>query len=124
MTNIVDLMNMDLTNLQREKVASLIERIGSEYEYEIVPVKVEDYSKPLSCFPNVEKKVCLDGGSIYYGWKVHFGNYIAEAERHAVWMNDDDELICITPTEKKRNLLFLSQIIDQLITKNKLITYV
>lgn len=69
-----------------------------EYDYEIIPVAVEDYSEALQCFPNVEEKVKRDGGKIHYGWSVHFNkNLIIEAERHAVWEDENGDLICITP---------------------------
>jgi len=99
---------MKLFNLQKKQIEKLINIIGSDYDYEIVPLLKTTNSKPLQCFSNVENKVALCGGAIYYGWSVHFGSYIIEAERHAVWQDEDENLFCITPhPSNKTEVIFI-----------------
>lgn len=87
----------------------LLEKINAQYNPEIVPVMIEEYSIPLSCYSNVEKKVLEDGGSIHYGWNIHENGSIYEAEHHAVWENEQGDLIDITPNQlNKAEILFVS----------------
>ena len=87
----------------------LLARIGSEYELEEVPVHAEPYATPLNCFMNVEEKVRRDGGKAHYGWLIHETNLLYEAERHAVWEDDEEELVDITPHESgKEQIRFVS----------------
>lgn len=66
-----------------------------------VPVHVESYSQPDSCFFNVLDKVENDGGDIVYGWKIHQSKILLEAERHAVWRSVEGDLVDITPSSKR-----------------------
>jgi hypothetical protein len=77
----------------------LLARIGSEYELEEVPVHAEPYATLLNCFMNVEEKVRRDGGKVHYGWLIHETKLLYEAERHAVWEDDKEELVDVTPHE-------------------------
>lgn len=77
----------------------LLSKVGSTYELEYVPVRAEAYATLLNCFPNVEEKVRRDGGRTHYGWLIHKTKLLYEAERHAVWENEDEELLDITPHE-------------------------
>lgn len=79
-------------------INELIARIGSDSKEVIVTVQVEPYATPKNCFPNVEEKVKRDGGSIVYGWSVLLGQFLVEAERHAIWKSPQNELIDITPS--------------------------
>lgn len=116
-------------------VERLLEKINSEFEPEQVPVIIEKYSKTLNCFKNVDRKVQLDGGKTHYGWAIYQTNLLCEAERHAVWENESEELIDITPREVDFDqIMFISdndfeyegQIIDNYrvnITKNKVVDH-
>lgn len=87
-----------MTPLQENQIDNLRKKMQLEYDFEIIPVQVLSFSVAKQCYSNVEKKVKQDGGKIHYGWSVHFTeDIIVEAERHAVWENDDEDLICITP---------------------------
>jgi hypothetical protein len=77
----------------------LLTRIGSEFELEEVPVRAEPYATPQNCFLNVEEKVRRDGGKVHYGWLIHETTLLYEAERHAVWEDDEEELVDVTPYE-------------------------
>ncbi|TVT36745.1 hypothetical protein FNT36_24850 [Hymenobacter setariae] len=81
----------------------LLTKVGSEFEPESVPVHPEDYARPLNCYPNVDEKVRRDGGRPHYGWSIHKTNLLYEAERHAVWENEDGELVDVTPYESGVN---------------------
>lgn len=77
----------------------LLSQVGSEFEPERVPVCAEAYATLLNCFPNVDEKVKRDGGQPHYGWLIHKTKLLYEAERHAVWEDEDEELVDVTPYE-------------------------
>lgn len=101
---------MKLTKLQEQQIDNLRKKLNLEFEFEVIPVLVEPYSRPLQCYSNVETKVSNDGGKIHYGWSVHFTeNIIVEAERHAVWEDENEDLICVTPNPNNNSeVIFLS----------------
>jgi hypothetical protein len=80
-------------------VNKVLDKNGSDFEPEIIPVIIESFSKTLNCFIDVEEKVKRDGGKVHYGWAIFKSDILCEAERHAVWENEDEELIDITPRE-------------------------
>jgi len=89
-------------------VQQLIDRIGSEYMHEIVPIVPEADAKPGSSYNNVKNKVARDGGNIVYGWAVSSGDFICEGEHYAVWEDNDGNLTDITPHQPEAdNLLFI-----------------
>jgi hypothetical protein len=89
-------------------VQQLINRIGSAYEHEIISVIPEPTAKPENCYINVGDKVARDGGALVYGWAVWLGDFICEGEHHAVWEDDNGNLIDITPHRTDVNkLLFI-----------------
>jgi hypothetical protein len=116
-------------------IQQLINKINSDFLEEFIPVKLEKYATISNCFNNVEKKVELDGGKIHYGWAIFQSRFICEAERHAVWENNNKELIDITPRPiKLEKTLFVSdnnfeyrgQVIDNYrlnMTKNKVVDH-
>lgn len=55
---------------ENQFVKKLLEKINSEFEPELVPVKIEKYSEQLNCFGNVDQEIELDGGKVHYGWAV------------------------------------------------------
>ncbi len=87
----------------------LLARINSANNPIIVPVNIEKYSTPNNCFYNVMKKVALDGGHIVYGWKIHHGKLLDEAERHAVWRSPNGELIDISPFNSNGKITFIEE---------------
>lgn len=116
-------------------VKKLLEKINSEFIPELIPVRIEEYSEPLNCFENVDRKIEIDGGKVHYGWAIYQTNLLCEAERHAVWENEKKELIDITPREIDfKQVMFVSdndfeykgQVIDNYrvnITSNKLVDH-
>ncbi len=90
-------------------IIKLLRKIGTEYKPEIIPVIAESYAKEANCYTNVELKVAMDGGNIHYGWAIYKSLFFCEAERHAVWETNDEELIDITPNEKGfQQIMFVS----------------
>jgi hypothetical protein len=114
-------------------VEKVLDKINAEFDPEFVPVIPESYAKPENCFGNVDEKVKRDGGKVHYGWAIFQSSIICEAERHAVWENENEELIDITPREfgfekimfvSDNNLVYRGQLIDNArinITNNKLV---
>ncbi len=88
----------------------LLEKIKNKNTPQVVPIKIEEYSTADSCFYNVLDKISIDNGEIVYGWKLHQSEFLAEAERHAVWKSSTGELIDITPDlTNQQNILFLQE---------------
>lgn len=88
-----------ITPLQEGHIGKIEKKLNAEFDYEIIPVQIlEGISKEQQCYANVAEKITLDNGSIHYGWSLHFNQgLIIEAERHAVWENEEGALICVTP---------------------------
>lgn len=120
---------------ENEFVKKLLEKIDSEFEPEQVTVRIEKYSEKLNCFANVDRKVELDGGKVHYGWVIFQTNILCEAERHAVWENQNEELFDITPRDidfdqimfvPDNDFQYKGQVIDNYrvnITKNKVVDH-
>ncbi|WPV64535.1 hypothetical protein [Chitinophaga sp. LS1] len=62
-------------------VQQLINRVGSEYDYEIIPVQ-----------PQV-----VDSGRMVPGWAVWLSEFICEAAPTEVWENENGDLMAVTP---------------------------
>ncbi len=80
-------------------IKQIISQLGGQEEPSILPIFAGEDSEVSSCFGNVEKKVLRDGGRIKYGWILHLEPYLITAEFHAIWENNEGELIDITPDE-------------------------
>jgi hypothetical protein len=91
-------------------IEKLLTKLNAEFEPEVVPVKVEEYSTENNCFFNVQRKIRIDGGKIHYGWILHENEFFYVAERHAVWEKENEDLIDITPSQIQNNnsITFLS----------------
>lgn len=118
---------------ENENVTKLLNKLNTDFEPEIIPVLIDENATMGNCFINVEKKVKKDGGKVHFGWAIFQSTNLCEAERHAVWENEDEELIDITPREILfSKIMFVSdndfkyegQLVDNVrvnITKNKLV---
>jgi hypothetical protein len=96
--------------INENKMLRLLEKISSKNNPQIVALKVEIYSKPDSCFYNVNEKISKDNGEIIYGWKIYQSSLLIEAERHAIWKSPQGELICISPdSTTSQNILFIQE---------------
>lgn len=98
-------------------IKHLLNAIDSEFEPEYVPVVVENYSEWGQCYYNVDEKVRRDGGKAHYGWALYQSKILSEAERHAVWENNNGDLFDITPNALGVDKIFfvsenISPIID------------
>jgi hypothetical protein len=92
-----------------KNVERLLGELNAEFDPEYVPVIVESYAKLHHCYNNVNEKVRIDGGEVFYGWIIHETDILCEAERHAVWKDYDDNLIDISPNQSNsKEILFLS----------------
>ncbi len=86
----------------------LLDKLKCKKTPVIVPIQIESYARKDDCFYNVEDKIANDGGHIVYGWKLHKGRLLDEAERHAVWKSPKGHLIDITPENvDKVSILFI-----------------
>ena len=80
------------TNPQVERLLDVLNA-----EFEIVKVEPDPTGRLNSCYYNVADKVKRDGGKIHYGWVIWQSSYLIEAEHHAVWEDDNENLLDITP---------------------------
>ena len=65
-----------------------------------VPVQKWSQSVMLQCFPNVERKIRVSGGSIVYGWAIHqIPKIHIEAQFHAIWLSPEGRFVDITEEE-------------------------
>lgn len=64
-----------------------------------------------NCFPNVERKIAIDGGVMIIGWSIwESPGLFVEAEFHAVWQSPSGCLVDITPkSTSSSRILFLPQ---------------
>jgi len=83
------------TNPQVERLLDVLNA-----EMEIVKVEADPAGKLNNCYYNVLDKVKRDGGKIHYGWVVWQSSYLVEAEHHAVWEDDEENLLDITPRKE------------------------
>ena len=94
--------------LENRFINELLLKIGANRNIIKVPVLIDSQATIDNCFPNVLEKIKRDGGSIIYGWTIHTFPYIYEAEKHAVWKSENNELIDITPKKIPYNqILFV-----------------
>jgi len=117
-----------------QDIEKLLVKMNVEYDPEIIPVLIEEYSLALNCFNNIDEKVRRDGGKVHYGWAILQGEFLIEAERHAVWETDSGDLIDITPREEAKfsttmfvsdnDFIYEGQLVDNIrhnITTNPLV---
>lgn len=78
-------------------VQKLFEKLAAEYDPEIVPIRMEEYSKIRNCYVNVDEKIRRNGGKAILGWAIWQGAHICEAEHHAVWEDEEGSLWDVTP---------------------------
>lgn len=91
-----------------ENVTQILKALKAEYDPEWVIFKAESGYEELDCFVNVKKKMEKDGGKIVYGWTIWEHKYFIEAEFHAVWQDDNEDLIDLTPkSNSAQKILFL-----------------
>lgn len=102
-------MDIIVPEIDDKYVQKILNKIDSKYDPEKVPVIVEQYAKIHNCYINVAEKIKKDGGKVHYGWSIYKTDILCEAERHAVWENDNEELVDITPKEVDLDeILFVS----------------
>ncbi|MCK9396887.1 MAG: hypothetical protein M0Q44_15000 [Methylobacter sp.] len=80
-----------------QDVSKLIEAIGIDAQPIYVAVKPDSRALINECFPNVAEKIKSEGGSQIVGWQIWKTQNLIEAEFHAVWRSDNNELLDITP---------------------------
>jgi len=91
-------------------VEQILDRINAEFDPEVIPVRIEEFSKPGNCFCNVEEKIKRSGGKIHLGWVVLKTDLFYEAEQHAVWENPEGDLVDLTPRNIPfQEVMFISQ---------------
>lgn len=91
------------------KIMELCRRIVHGEVSQYVPVKPEEWSRPMECFQNVEQMVKRYGRQQVNGrgiWR--WSNVLVTAEAHAVWKSPEGQLIDITPHDNNEDkILFL-----------------
>jgi len=89
-------------------VEQLLDAMNAEFEPEIIQVEILPDGKEASCFFNVQEKIKLCGGKIHFGWVIWQHGYLIEAEHHAVWEDDEGNLLDVTPRKEfYKTIMFL-----------------
>jgi hypothetical protein len=91
---------MTTTTPQRltRRLNQLIERVAPGARPQTVPVCPDQRAVLNECFPQVEDRIRVDGGRMVCGWLLwEWPHVLVEAEFHACWSPNDDELLDITP---------------------------
>lgn len=111
----------------------LLIKIDASHDPIYLKVHPESGAQIGECFPAVQDKVHKDGGRMIMGWQVWKGNFLIEAECHAVWEDKEGELHDITPKSfpvdeilfvEDEKLVYAGKQIDNIrlnITKNSLV---
>lgn len=103
-------MNRETTPAKiTDKIIELCNEIVPGEIPQYIPVKPQEWSRPMECFPNVEKMVQEYGGQQVNGRAIwQWSNILVEAEAHAVWKSPEGQLIDITPHDyNEEKILFL-----------------
>lgn len=92
-----------------DKIMELCGQVVPGIEPVYVPTAAQPWCLPNECFPNVERMVKERGGRQVNGWTVwQWANMVITTEAHAVWQNQEGELIDITPHNLgEKEILFL-----------------
>lgn len=92
-----------------DKIMELCGGITPDVHLKYVPVAVQEWSRPMECFPNVERMIQEQGGQQVNGWAIwQWANILVEAEAHSVWRSPKGQLMDITPHDNgEGEILFL-----------------
>lgn len=80
-----------------DDVKKLLFKINSETDPIVIKCIPEKGEELNNCFPLVESKVAVSGGTSVLGWHIRESKLLVEAIFHAVWKREDGELIDISP---------------------------
>ena len=96
-------MNRETTPAKiTDKIMELCNGIVHGEVPQYVPVKPQEWSRPMECFTNVEQMVREYGGKQVNGRVIwQWSNVLVEAEAHAVWKSPDGQMIDITPHDNR-----------------------
>jgi len=83
--------------LEDEHICKITELLQNDGNPLYVAVRPNNNALINECFPNVDEKIKKDGGRRVIGWQIWKTKHLIEAEFHAVWASDSDELLDITP---------------------------
>ena len=89
---IITIPNLDNVNLK--KIESIL---NADFEPIEILCEIDDSQKVLDCFNIVQTKVANFGGRMILGWQIWQTNILMEAEAHAVWEDQNEELHDISP---------------------------
>ena len=90
------------------KILDLCDGIICKSIPEFIPIKTMKNAVLNDCFSNVKTKIVEDGGTIQYGWCIwEWKNVMVEAEFHAVWCSSNGGLVCVSPHDNEKEILFL-----------------
>jgi hypothetical protein len=99
---------MKFSTSESKHLALIEQFVNSEFETVSVPIQRFPFSKERDCYENVDKAIALHGGQKQYGWAVIENELFIEAIHHAVWENQEEELVDVTKWNiPGRRILFI-----------------
>jgi len=94
--------------IEDQHLKKLIEIIGIDTQPIYICVKPERNAIVNECFPNVDEKIKKEGGTRITGWQIWKTQNLIEAEFHAIWKSDSNNLLDVTPKQiRVEKILFI-----------------
>lgn len=105
--------------IEDKAVERLLRRLNASHNPIYLSVTPDPTASVKDCFNIVQEKVKINGGRMIMGWQIWKGKHLIEAECHAVWEDQHEELHDITPKEYKniQEILFVED--EKLIYEDK-----
>lgn len=90
-------MHIKVPSTEDEDFKKLEKLIDSDYEAVEIFTNIDPAKKALDCFNIVNAQVEKFGGKAILGWQIWKSNLLIEAEAHAVWEDQEENLHDISP---------------------------
>lgn len=96
------------------KITKEIEELCNEINKESQPIYIgvdntTSDSNEEDCFENVARKMMQDGGGFQFGWAIwEWPEVMLEAEFWVAWVNNDGQLVDVTPRARGERVLFIA----------------
>lgn len=92
-------MKITIPNTENRHFKKLETILNADFEPIEITCEIEENEVALDCFNIVKKKVENFGGKMILGWQIWETNMLMEAEAHAVWEDENEDLHDISPKD-------------------------
>lgn len=93
-----------------KEIEAICDEVNSDSRPTYIPVQQKlSIDIEEDCIENVARKIITDGGSFKFGWAIwEWPQVMLEAEFWAVWVDNEGQLIDITPRGRGDKILFIT----------------